>query len=143
MIYSGNDTLISILEDYLDEKRLNSFSDVKFKERLKRLNKSDEQAHAILLEMENEWNLEELESIGLTRGKTLLIMGSISAIVFAILTVLSAVGLFSIGNYQIYFFVLIAFAVLLASRGYHEVKKWKHRKKRREIKWEYLEKTFS
>ena len=69
------------------------------------------------------------------KGKQLFQFGMMTALIGIVVGILSALGYLLNGKGSIIPYTGVAFAMLASIRGYNDMKHYKHRQKRLQIKW--------
>lgn len=131
-----NDNLISIVEDYISEKRNGqNLNKNTYTIRLKKLKKTEDQIHEIMMEIEDDCDRELLASSGVKNAKKGIIISVIVGLSLALVSILSALGYLFQGNLMVLFYGGIASAFFFGTKNYNEIVGVEHRRKRRELKW--------
>lgn len=130
------ETVIDIVEDYLSKNTSGEVPpEQELIKRFKQAGIPDESMHDILLELEDDAAKDETERIRSGSSKTKIIFGLGIAIPLMVLSILIALGKFFSGSAIVIWYGGIAYGLLMAQRGYADIKKAKLRKQRRAIKW--------
>ena len=132
-------TLTNLVEEYISLKRDVLPVDLKyFESALRKLGKSTDQIHALLIEMDDDADEELLAGAGLKQSNRIFTFGLILGIVGLVLIVLWALDLFGFGSGRLTIvpFGLIAGAFVAVGKSYAEIGLVEKRRKRRAMKYQ-------
>ena len=132
----AEDNLFKVLIDYMEARNANaSFSQELFENRLASLGKSVEQIQELLIELNHEWEQEQLSIVQLKKSRKTLNLGIPFVVLIAVSAFVSARYPFFKGNLQFAFFLMMGSVLLITLDEYRGIKKETKRKERRFIKW--------
>lgn len=131
-----NQTIVTLLNNYLEDRKHKRFSSENFKNELRKLGKSEEEIHELYIEFDDEWTKEEMSLLNLKKSKGQMLLGALLAVGMGTASVLSAVQVFDTGKRgMIIFYGAVAAGLLLVMKGFNDMRMEKIRKKRRIMKW--------
>ncbi|MFT6982412.1 MAG: hypothetical protein ACJAUD_001179 [Crocinitomicaceae bacterium] len=136
-----NERGIDIVEEYLSARiSKNPIPNKQIQQRIKRTRVPEEIVDDILLEMEDEWDREQLNQFAFKKAKMRMITGSLGSLSIFIIIIASI--LFNLMPERIIIvpYVLMAYGFLISFQGYFQIRKSKMVKERREIKWRIYDK---
>ncbi len=132
----AEDNLFKVLIDYMEARNANaSFSQELFENRLANLGKSVEQIQELLIELNHEWEQEQLSIVQLKKSRKTLNLGIPFVVLIAVSAIVSARYTFFKGKLQFAFFLVMGSVLLITLDAYRVIKKETKRKERRFIKW--------
>ncbi len=132
-------SLVNLVEKYVSQKLDGELIDqTYFENELKKLGKSPEQIHDLILEMDHDADKEVLAGEGLKRSNKIFVFGSILGILGIILTIAWALDMFGFGRGRLTIvpFSLIAGAFVAVGKSYSEIGLVEKRRKRRAFKYQ-------
>lgn len=132
----NNQALITLLNNYLEDRKNKRFSSEAFKNELRKLGKNEEEIHELYIEFDDEWTKEEMSLLNLKKSKGQMIYGTLLAVGMGTASILSAVQVYDAGTPGIIIFDgAVATGLLLFLKGFNDMRMEKIRKKRRIMKW--------
>ena len=132
----AEDNLFKVLIDYMEARNaIASFSQELFENRLANLGKSVEQIQELLIELNHEWEQEQLSIVQLKKSRKTLNLGIPVVVLIAVSAFVSARYTFFKGNLQFAFFLMMGSVLLITLDANRGIKKETKRKERRFIKW--------
>lgn len=129
------ETVYDILLDYLEQRKNAQLDSVSIKKRLARIGKTEDQIYEFMIEFDDEWDREMQYMQLLKKAKFNLYGGSILALVFAIISVFSALKIITIGGLSMVFYGAVATGLVGAIWGSNTIKMYKLRDERLKIKY--------
>lgn len=106
------ESIINIVQDYLEFRKTNILKDDEFLLRLKNIGLTNEKAIEILLKMDDEWTLEQIVILKIKEAKQKYLIGISITLLLLIFSILSFFGFLFEGKIQ-----LIAFSLGTLTSG--------------------------
>ena len=132
----AEDNLFKVLIDYMEARNsMASFSHELFENRLASLGKSVEQIQELLIELNHEWEQEQLSIVQLKKSRKTLNLGIPFVVLIAVSAFVSARYTFFKGNLQFVYFLVMGAVLLITLDAFRAIKKETKRKERQFIKW--------
>lgn len=129
------DSVYTILKMYFEQRSQNNRDNKPIAEHLKNIGKTPDEIHEILIEFDDEWDRELLLRKEVKNAKIYFIGGSAAAIAIGAFTIFTALN--PIGMRLTYvWYGGVAGGLLLAIKGWNNLKKQENREKRLKIKYE-------
>lgn len=132
-------TLVNLVEKYVAQKRDGELIDQNyFENELRKLGKSPDQIHDLIIEMDDDADKELLAGEGLKRSNRIFTFGLILGVGGIILTIAWAADMFGFGSGRLTIvpFGLIGGAFIAVGKSYSEIGLVEKRRKRRALKYE-------
>lgn len=100
------ESIINIVQDYLELRKTNILKDDEFLLRLKNIDLTNEKAIEILLKMDDEWTLEQIVILKIKEAKQKYLIGISITLLLLIFSILSFFGFLFEGKIQLIVFSL-------------------------------------
>lgn len=137
--FPQNDTLPNIVEDYIEVKmNRETFSEQYFRDRLKKLRRSEENINALLIKMYEEHEKEHFQISSQVNPKKLIILGIIILVASISFTVWSFLQRGRSGGSYVIMIGSAVSAFISILKGCDQINMKRHRKEIRKLKWEIL-----
>lgn len=130
--------LVELVEEYIAKKReKHPIDTAQFRQRIHQLGFSEDQAHDILIEMDDDADAELLAGIGIKKARQRLVVSLVIGIAGIVFSIIAALGMLS-GGFGILIipFGLVGGAFITAGKASAEIGLVAKRKKRRRMKYE-------
>lgn len=133
---SSENDLVHLLQEYFERHKqsLDLETDY-FSNKLKQLNKSEEQIREIFLEWEYDWERTQSIAQKVKKAETNMYLGYLIVMISGIITVLIARNYWLLGTIKLHFFGVMAIGLLLVFNGINKQRMAKRSKTRLMLKW--------
>jgi len=131
-----DENVYDILLDYLDQRKDGTLDSSSIERRLRKMRKSQDQIHQIMIEFDDEWDRECIHTREVKNSTKLFYGGLLAAFCIGVISILSALGVRLFSNITIVWIGGVAGGFMLAIKGFNGMRKTKLREKRLKIKYQ-------